>query len=123
MHDDLCQIIRDYFQSFGKGCQIIRRDEFLEVRYPKKIIVVYKIKILLVEGIKLSLTKSLTCPKPNKPLPKLNVPGLTYVSHLPLPKILSLDETLLACHDCQLVYAHLCKPQASICSTQVVCDK
>ena len=34
MRDDLCQIIRDYFQSFGKGCQIIRKAEFLEeVRY------------------------------------------------------------------------------------------
>ena len=31
MRDDLCRIIRDYFQSFGKGCQIIRRAEFLEV--------------------------------------------------------------------------------------------
>ena len=30
-HDDLCQIIRDYFQSFGKGCWIIRRAE--EVQY------------------------------------------------------------------------------------------
>ena len=29
-HDDLCQIIRDYFQSFSKGCRIIRRAEFLE---------------------------------------------------------------------------------------------
>ena len=34
MRDDLCRIIRDYFQSFGKGCQIIRKAEFLEeVRY------------------------------------------------------------------------------------------
>ena len=33
--DDLCWKIRDYFQSFGKGCRIIiRRTEFLEeVRY------------------------------------------------------------------------------------------
>ena len=32
--DDLCRIIRNYFQSFGKGCQIIRRADFLEeVRY------------------------------------------------------------------------------------------
>ena len=30
MCDDLCQIIRDYFQSLGKGCQIIRRAEFLK---------------------------------------------------------------------------------------------
>ena len=30
MLDDLRQIIRDYFPSFGKGCRIIRRDEFLE---------------------------------------------------------------------------------------------
>ena len=29
--DDLCRIIRDYFQSFGKGCKIIRRAGFLEV--------------------------------------------------------------------------------------------
>ena len=28
--DDLCQIIRDYFQSFGKGYRIIRGAEFLE---------------------------------------------------------------------------------------------
>ena len=28
--DDLCRIIRDDFQSFGKGCRIIRRAEFLE---------------------------------------------------------------------------------------------
>ena len=28
--EDLCQIIRDYLQSFGKGCRIIRRAEFLE---------------------------------------------------------------------------------------------
>ena len=34
MHDDPCQIIRDYFQSFGKGCQIITRAKFLEVRQP-----------------------------------------------------------------------------------------
>ena len=34
MRDDLCRIIRDDFQSFGKGCRIIRRAEFLEeVRY------------------------------------------------------------------------------------------
>ena len=31
--DDLCRIIRDYFQSFDKGCRIIRRAKFLEVRY------------------------------------------------------------------------------------------
>ncbi|MCG8626094.1 MAG: hypothetical protein MJE68_29365, partial [Proteobacteria bacterium] len=30
MHDDLCRKIRDYIQSFGKGCRIIRRAEFLE---------------------------------------------------------------------------------------------
>ena len=29
-HDDLRRKIRDYIQSFGKGCQIIRRAEFLE---------------------------------------------------------------------------------------------
>ena len=28
--DDLCRIIRDYFPSFGKGCRMIRRAEFLE---------------------------------------------------------------------------------------------
>ena len=35
MHDDLCGIIKVYFPSFrfGKGCRIIRRAEFLEVRY------------------------------------------------------------------------------------------
>ena len=34
MHDDLCQKIRDYIQTFGKGCRIIRRAEFLEeIRY------------------------------------------------------------------------------------------
>ena len=34
MRDDLGWIIRDHFQSFGKGCRIIRRAEFLEeVRY------------------------------------------------------------------------------------------
>ena len=33
-HDNLCRIIRDYFQSFSKGCRIIRRAKFLEeVRY------------------------------------------------------------------------------------------
>ena len=33
-HDDLCRKIRDYIQSFGKGCRIIRRAEFLEeIRY------------------------------------------------------------------------------------------
>ena len=32
--DNLCRIIRDCFQLFGKGCRIIRRAEFLEeVRY------------------------------------------------------------------------------------------
>ena len=30
--DDLCRIIRDDFQSFGKGCRMIRRAEFLKVR-------------------------------------------------------------------------------------------
>ena len=34
--DDLCRIIRDHFQSFGKGCRIIRRVEFLEVRYSNR---------------------------------------------------------------------------------------
>ena len=29
--DDLCRITRDHFRSFGKGCRIIRRAEFLEV--------------------------------------------------------------------------------------------
>ena len=29
-HDDLCRFIRDYFQSFGSGCRIIRRAKFLE---------------------------------------------------------------------------------------------
>ena len=29
-HDDLCRKIRNYIQSFGKGCRIIRRAEFLE---------------------------------------------------------------------------------------------
>ena len=34
MYDDLCRKIRDYIQSFGKGCRIIRRAEFLEeIRY------------------------------------------------------------------------------------------
>ena len=34
IHDDLCWIIRDYFQSFGKGCPKTRRAEFLEeIRY------------------------------------------------------------------------------------------
>jgi hypothetical protein len=28
--DDLCRNIRDYFRSFGEGCRIIRRAEFLE---------------------------------------------------------------------------------------------
>ena len=33
-HDDLCRKIRDYIQSFGKECRIIRRAEFLEeIRY------------------------------------------------------------------------------------------
>ena len=33
-HDDLRRKIRDYIQSFGKGCRIIRRAEFLEeIRY------------------------------------------------------------------------------------------
>ena len=32
-HEDLCWVIRYYFQSFSKGCQIIRRAEFLEVQY------------------------------------------------------------------------------------------
>ena len=32
-YDDLCRKFGDYFQSFGKGCQVIRRVEFLEVRY------------------------------------------------------------------------------------------
>ena len=31
--DNLCQKFRDYFQSFGKGGRIIRRAEFLEVKY------------------------------------------------------------------------------------------
>jgi hypothetical protein len=31
-HGDLCRKIRDYFRSFGKGCRIIRRADFLEVR-------------------------------------------------------------------------------------------
>ena len=32
--DDLCRKL-DYFQSFGKGCRIIRRAEFLEeIQYP-----------------------------------------------------------------------------------------
>ena len=31
MRDDLCRIIRDYFQSFGKRYRIIRRTKFLEV--------------------------------------------------------------------------------------------
>ena len=30
MRDDLCRIIRDYYQSFGKGCRMIRRVELLE---------------------------------------------------------------------------------------------
>ena len=29
-HVDLCRKIRGYIQSFGKGCRIIRRAEFLE---------------------------------------------------------------------------------------------
>ena len=29
-HDDLCRKIRDYKSTFGKGCRIIRRAEFLE---------------------------------------------------------------------------------------------
>ena len=33
MRDDLCRIIRDYFQSFGKGCRIIRRAKALEEVY------------------------------------------------------------------------------------------
>ena len=36
-HDDLCRKIRDYIQSFGKGCRIIRGAEFLEeIRYLQK---------------------------------------------------------------------------------------
>ena len=31
--DNLCQIIRDYFQLFSKGYQINRRAEFLEEWY------------------------------------------------------------------------------------------
>ena len=33
MCDNLCRKIRDYFQSFSEGRRIIRRAEFLEVRY------------------------------------------------------------------------------------------
>ena len=44
MHDDLCQKIRDCIQSFGKGCRIIRRAEFLEeIRYFQ--IRIYKVVI------------------------------------------------------------------------------
>ena len=33
-NDNLCRKIRDYIHSFGKGCRIIRRAEFLqEIRY------------------------------------------------------------------------------------------
>ena len=36
-YNDLCRKIRDYIQSFGKGCRIIRRAEFLqEIRYSPK---------------------------------------------------------------------------------------
>ena len=36
-HDDLCRKIRDYFLSFGKGCRIIRRADFLEeIWYPAR---------------------------------------------------------------------------------------
>ena len=37
-HDDLCRKIRDYIQSFGKGCRIIRRAEYLEeIRYSHRV--------------------------------------------------------------------------------------
>ena len=46
MCDNLCRIIRDYFQSFGKGFQIIRRAEFLEeVRYVPGLISPIKINV------------------------------------------------------------------------------
>ena len=40
-HDDLCRKITDYYKSFGKGCRIIRRAEFLEERLILLAVAVY----------------------------------------------------------------------------------
>ena len=54
MHDDLCRIIRDYFQPFGKGWWIIRRAEFLEE-------VQYLLNFLLGNGQQLTFRQNYNC--------------------------------------------------------------